>query len=536
MVNIGSLPQSVQSVFDYDSQTGITHILASIRAAEIGSDQKNELRDLVFLYSSNNMDQRVRATLEQKVVAYGLKPVPKKTTKADKKSLPEQPTIGKFRTAPTFNVPQGGSLTVVISPVPDFTKDATWQKATPPAQASEPVPQPVPDLNQVESPVAPPTIETPELVVKKTPPQVQVYPESPAPLVDSQEDALQRIREIKSLVNSKVGNPVNLVDINNEVGREYMSALLDAMKKINSGSSATSAMSRLENAYAAVEKTLAGVDIGQPILPKPVAIETQSISTPEVNELVQQIPLAPVEPEYEPIPPTPPVVKKPVPISQTPADVDETAFGKINITSSRLPEVNESEMTVASIQPEIDDSVETTPRPTIPAVYRPAAAPAVSGFDTGRPSASISLQAPVATNAVKPLATLADLSQLVNSAAPQPKQDTTLVGGDPLQTPEVNMGLAQLLEEWPIFKKSGLFGTGPKGIEHPLFKKMATLQIPLLLAGRFEGATQEIKQSVTDYMNGWRYEQGLIYEQGETFEHYLRRVIRHILDLQKSKL
>ena len=37
-------------------------------------------------------------------------------------------------------------------------------------------------------------------------------------------------------------------------------------------------------------------------------------------------------------------------------------------------------------------------------------------------------------------------------------------------------------------------------------------------------------------MNGWRYEQGLIYEQGETFEHYLRRVIRHILDLQKNKM
>ncbi len=35
-------------------------------------------------------------------------------------------------------------------------------------------------------------------------------------------------------------------------------------------------------------------------------------------------------------------------------------------------------------------------------------------------------------------------------------------------------------------------------------------------------------------MNGWRYEQGIIYDQGETFEHYLRRVIRHILDLQKK--
>lgn len=96
-------------------------------------------------------------------------------------------------------------------------------------------------------------------------------------------------------------------------------------------------------------------------------------------------------------------------------------------------------------------------------------------------------------------------------------------------------GLDQLLSEWSLFKKSGLFGTGPKGREHPLFKRIAELQIPLLLAGRFEGATQEIKQSITDYMNGWRYEQGIIYEPQETFEHYLRRVIRQILDLQKRK-
>ena len=112
---------------------------------------------------------------------------------------------------------------------------------------------------------------------------------------------------------------------------------------------------------------------------------------------------------------------------------------------------------------------------------------------------------------------------------------TTSVAGDPLFSAEVDAGLQQLLLEWPIFKKSGLFGAGPKGHEHPLFKKMSPLQIPLLLAGRFEGATQDIKQSVTDYMNGWRYEQGLIYQQAETFEHYLRRVIRHILDLQKGK-
>jgi hypothetical protein len=133
---------------------------------------------------------------------------------------------------------------------------------------------------------------------------------------------------------------------------------------------------------------------------------------------------------------------------------------------------------------------------------------------------------------------LADFNEKPNptaSAGKAPSLKETSVAGDPLFTAEVDEGLNQLLLEWSIFKKSGLFGTGPKGKEHPLFKKISPLQIPLLLAGRFEGATQEIKQSITDYMNGWRYEQGIIYQQNETFEHYLRRVIRHILDLQKGR-
>lgn len=126
------------------------------------------------------------------------------------------------------------------------------------------------------------------------------------------------------------------------------------------------------------------------------------------------------------------------------------------------------------------------------------------------------------------------LSALTSAPLSQARKPVGTESTDPLHSPEVDKGLDQLLSEWSLFKKSGMFGSGPKGREHPLFKKIAGLQIPLLLAGRFEGATQEIKQSITDYMNGWRYEQGIIYMQGETFERYLRRVIKHILDLQNK--
>jgi hypothetical protein len=109
------------------------------------------------------------------------------------------------------------------------------------------------------------------------------------------------------------------------------------------------------------------------------------------------------------------------------------------------------------------------------------------------------------------------------------------VVGDPLYTKEVDDGLQQVLCEWKLFEKSGLFGTGPRGREHPLFKTLAPLSIPVILAGRYDGDSPKIRQDITDYMNGWRYEQGIVYNPGESFEHYLRRVIHHILELQKRR-
>ena len=152
-------------------------------------------------------------------------------------------------------------------------------------------------------------------------------------------------------------------------------------------------------------------------------------------------------------------------------------------------------------------------------------ASAVDAWESNKPSTSAYADSKITSLAESKLRTQPPVAP-VSTAPAAPT--------DPLFAKEIDDGLDQLLSEWSLFKKSGLFGTGPKGREHPLFKKVAGLQIPLLLAGRFEGATQEIKQSITDYMNGWRYEQGIIYMPGETFERYLRRVIRHILDLQKK--
>jgi len=484
MVNVSSLPDHGKAFFDLETQAGVMSLLASIRASEISSSHKNELRDLVFLYTNGGKDQTVRLALEQKIAAHKLTAVPQKVSSIQTPvSVPPAPVIGKYRTTPSFVVPAPTEIPIIrtVEPVP----------APPPAA---PVPEnlPVaPVMVPVQSAAVPPPVPTP------TPTPVA------APAVDGdQQQNLQRIREIKALVNEKVGNPVNLVDINNEVGREYMGALLDAMKKLNSGSSAVAAMQRLEAAFMAVEQTLKEHE-QHPAAAAFVAQKSASVQEP--------LPSAYVAPEPVHIEAEPTVEPE---IEETPA-----SFTSITPRTGRIP-IQEASYSAPQVEPSHGSGFAPAPVSEAP-----------SAWEAPTPVAVPPPPAPAFT----PLADAKERPRNISELPTAESIKTSSVEGDPLFTKDVDDGLQLLLMEWSIFKKSGLFGTGPKGREHPLFKKMAPLHIPLLLAGRFEGATQEVKQSVTDYMNGWRYEQGLIYQQGETFEHYLRRVIRHILDLQKAK-
>ncbi len=349
-------------------------------------------------------------------------------------------------------------------------------------------------------PVTPPPLQPPPVVPVVAAPVVPVTPVATPVLVtapsSSVDAALVRIRDIKAAVNQKVGNPVNLVDINNAVGREYMVAMLEAMKRVagNTPGDLGAAMARLETAYAAVEAAIA-------------AHGTAAVSTPT--------PTAPM-PEVAKVPVVAPVATPAPVVAETPA-------------SAPTPPVAPEPVYVPPVAPVMPPPVVATPPPPAPAPapeasrYAAMAAEpvAVPPVQTGFRAASLA-DDPVALRTPQDLP---DPASLASSS----------VSGDPLFTREVDAGLEQLLSEWVIFKKSGLFGTGPRGREHPLFKALASLSIPIILAGRYDGATPEIRQSITDYMNGWRYEQGIIYEQDETFEHYLRRVIHHIIDLQKRR-
>src|SRR5690606_267494 len=118
-------------------------------------------------------------------------------------------------------------------PRPTFGQ-VTVASATPVETTATPEPEPVASIAPAEPVVAEPAAEiktaAPASVV---PPPVPEVPEpAPTPVTTSATGLRERINEIKHDVNSRVGNPVNLIQADENIGREYMSALLAAMKSV----------------------------------------------------------------------------------------------------------------------------------------------------------------------------------------------------------------------------------------------------------------------------------------------------------------
>jgi hypothetical protein len=365
------------------------------------------------------------------------------------------------------------------------------------------------------------------------------------PTVDTSANKyLLRIQEIKSDINQKIGNPVNLVDIDNAIGREYMSALLESMKSLSSGGDINNAMSRLETAYTAALRVMDSPSSRESVTP--------STSVPDTEVVV----ISPVSVQS---PDTPQVASSatPVPIISVPRTPDTTptaiapslepvaSVNNVANTSSAIPvTVNaQNENRITPIIPNLQSTTSlgsnaSVLQNTAPSFKAPINISTTPHVATDIPQAASSdLNPPITPIQSVAINSVADAPPLKNiSELPLANQvQTAPTGTDPLFTKEIDEGLDQLLAEWPLFSRSGLFGRGPNRREHPLFIQLSNMPIPLILTGRFEGATPQVMQSISDYMNGWRYEQGLVYDADESFEHFLRRVIRHIINWQRKK-
>lgn len=455
--------------FDVSTRDGRAALLSGIRDSSLTAIEKAEARDLLFAYSHAGNEAigsllgvlldkgSVTAPVVDQGVGAPEMPAPQAGPVSADPASPE-PTPAAMAT-PAAAVgdarptPQFAPASAPAAPIPEETTAPETPSATPliPPVAEAPAPAPIP--------------ETAAPVEGATSDSVSAVPASES------SSHLDRIKEIKHAINEKVGNPVALIDANNQVGREYMDALLEAMKSVNSadGANAEAAMQRLEGAYTAVEKMLA---------------EGPPPNTPPAPQSAAEV-IAP----------------------STPA----TAVPDTPITT--------------------DAASAVTPEPVDVAPPTPAAAPTPATMSTA-PAEVSTPETPTPSAAPAPQAALAQSPAAPSEVSAPTTEDSR---DAELHTPEISAGLNQLLSEWNIFKTSGFLGTGPSGADHPLYGVVKDLPMTAIVTGRFEGGTPEVKQSISDYMKGWRYEQDVSHTQAETFEHYLRRVVKRILHNAKVK-
>ncbi len=525
---------TTQDSFDVRVDADIIALLKYIHQNNVDADLKNHLRDLIFIYRQDKNDAWIEP-IKDAFSELGLTIVSPLSSESVMPAVVAQKknSFGSSRA------------------VPIFSTQIPVHKATP-TQSKKVVVTSVTDAKVTASPISvSQDEEDEEVAVKKTVQTKNTGQETvdadnsansdieapavpaPSPVAIINREALQaRILEIKRLVNEQIGNPVHLIESDEVIGRGYMNALLDAMKKVNGGrpDELLHAVEALEQAYIKVQTLIGGtqatfVPLKEDVAP-PLPERVVSPSQP------QRAPLVEVPNTHSISSPAPTIEKKAASVSVPEVAIDEQ-FRRQTLQQN-MERVTEAAKKEAA--------QEFTPKTYTAEVAAPQKQPVVSAPPDPVPQKNETPHVDSSTKPLRSVAADAKLQELLRTnrdkdiTAKEQKEKAAIAAMDPLQTPEITAGLSQLLSEWSLFKSSGFFGTGPSGKDHVLYLKLAPLTMATVIAGRFEGVTPLIKQSITDYMNGWRYEEGIVHEHGETFEHYLRKVVYHIVSKKKQSL
>ncbi len=628
--------RSTNGSYDLTSWQGLTLVLQQARTSNLSDPDFARFRDLVLAYSQNGGDPKLKEEItemlrridgnaslavidtadtsisDQKVV-----PVPApvfESTQTEK----QKPIAQRSRPKPRFVIPQSRNARIAV------TADAS-ARSSQPAVPVEEAAAPAPIAVEIPTPPAPNVLQS--TVSEVVPPSVPV---EVAPLAfKTLEEHKRRIAEIKHDVNLRVGNPLSLIDSQNQIGRQYMNALLASLRAAGGGGDIVSTMQTLEQLYSEIismhtEKgsvshdevvpavTEIAADIPEQIIQSlPIQPDDQSTPVPvpsdatviprEIVTDVVQIPVTQISesrstepaPRHEPpvvssVIPTDDVLQNPVPASQeSEKEVLEgvVMVPKEDVDLSITPPIEQSAPSVdpekIRLQQELEalraqfatmqrDAAATAQKQkvekkvhqkkTVPAAKKTTPTPepkdhrddelrvlrerlATLSASTIPTSAAVQLTREVSTSERRgmPDSTGGTKQDAVVRTTVPPERtereqhdaasvmNTVVAQQENLDGAEITEALRELLLEWSLFEKSGFFGVGPGGMEHPLFEQLRILPMSSVMAGRFENASPDILQSLKDYVVAWQHEQGVTYLQSETFEHYLRRVVTRIL-------
>ncbi|OGG61637.1 hypothetical protein A3C87_04115 [Candidatus Kaiserbacteria bacterium RIFCSPHIGHO2_02_FULL_49_34] len=434
-------------------------------------------------------------------------------------------------------------------------------------------------------------------------------PEKEPQKIMTVDEAKARILVIKNEIHELIGNPVALIGDMGQLGKDYMTALLQASRATmgGSGGGVMPAMQALEDAYEKLRTSaMTGEMPEEQTQPEPVPEPTQEPEPEPEPEAVPEnqfepavslgpvmpAPKAPAVPHKEESPKE--IVQRTV-VPQRNAEVmlekeleslkqptlvvgkdestniDEPSIPEV-VASTKLVEVKEQE------EPELEPEPESVSTPLvspheqkekevlhdveIEALRRQLAALELKLKERAEPIAPIEIpeasepaHAPALVSHEEPVEHAPVVQQVKTPSAPPPqiREEVALAAPIRLKEPRpavdirtafsaldhtekekmyqseaVTDGLRSLLMSWEIFRGGFLSGK-ERGIEHPLYKTMHGVVMSDILAGKFQGAKTNVIISVNDYVNAWRFEQGVEFNPAETFEHYLRRVIHRIL-------
>lgn len=518
---------TASSSFDLRSWQGLTEILRVGKESLKDPVSYAEFRNLVLEYAQKGGDAELRKKIDVLVATFRgaqTQKAPVSTVQEkieSQKTTPTEPVsthtgTSAAKTATGFVVgtrrmqPQFSAQPQKFMPV---TVQQTVSDVAPVPKKVEMVVPKVADISKIlrvtvpaqttSKPVfVPDVIEVPVIVPDTAVDHTVVATEMVTKTLDEHK---LRIAEIKRKVHEFIGNPAALMSSHNDLGKQYMTALLTALKATGAGDGegVEIAMQKLEDTFQALVSD-APVAVEKEVTILPVQTTPTAESVHEAEDIQDEV----IEKE---------IAVGPEPVVTTPV-VAEVQPDEI-ITEEVSPDVQHHELIsqVKVAVPEEEAIVEVS-TVEMNVAHQASQTPA-----SGYPQTKYANKGIAAT----------PIADIKLTAGIDPEQYT--IKQTELSQPQITQSLHELLHEWSIFSGSGLFGVGPGGSEHPLYLKLAPLSMGEVLAGRWEGADTKVVKTIKEYVDAWRHEQGIAYTINETFEHYLRRVVQKILKRQTGE-
>ncbi len=561
---------SASKEFDLRNWRGLTDLLRVGRESIPDPRAYAEFRNLVLGYAQRGGDAEIRRNIDTIVATFGQN---KTTSEPVEKNIEVKRDIPVVKPVPTpLPVHEETKVVIepekVVEPIPVVVNNTPRASLGIPTRRMQPrfdiapkqtfIPK---ELSETTIPVPPrsPVSATPVSSPETTEPEFEEEREIPK----TQEEYKARITEIKHEVHEKIGNPAALMGAHNIHGKQYMSALLKALKATTAGSldemhealetleSVTKALledAPLESAVVShIEKRVvnpspAHIPVEEVVPPAPQTYIEEEAKEEIAEEMVpEEIPVRHMIPhvveEESPAPPIPHIPDVPevhrekvapkIESEEKPQEFQKPIIlkeeGRVPLHKYSVSEIMATHSTHESeqiVHEEKEAPSHEEKRWQDNKVEEPVITTSVLGDESHHPRTKHVYKA-IATSAPEEMKDVIGIdTQAVTSEQSE------------LYSPKITEALQQLLHEWTIFGGSGLFGIGPGGSEHPLYIKLSLLSMGELLAGRWEKADPKLIKVIKQYVDAWRHEQGIAYTIDETFEHYLRRVVQKILKRQ----